>query len=118
MKNNLENIIAIKNAFFYSLNGIKYLLKERAFKQELFCGAILGFIEFFRNTSSAMLLYVFSSFMLILLAEALNSAIESVVNRISFEKHELSKKAKDIGSAAVFIAMLHFAIVWILSFFI
>ncbi len=118
MKNNLENIIAIKNAFFYSLNGIKYLLKERAFKQELFCGAILSFLEFFRNTSSAMLLYLFSSFMLILLAEALNSAIESVVNRISFEKHELSKKAKDIGSAAVFIAMLHFAIVWILSFFI
>ena len=116
MKNNLENILAVKKAFFYSINGIKYLLKERAFKQELFCGVILIFIEFFRNTSSAILLYLFSSFMLILLAEALNSAIESVVDRISIEKHELSKKAKDIGSAVVFIAMFHFTIIWVLSF--
>ena len=54
--------------------------------------------------------------MLILLMEALNSAIEAAIDRISQEKHELSKKAKDIGSAAVFIAMIHFAIVWILSF--
>lgn len=118
MENRLKNIVAIKNAFFYSISGIKYLLKERAFKQELFCGVILSFIELFRNTSFAMLLYLFSSFVLILLAEALNSAIEAVVDRISIEKHELSKKAKDIGSAAVFVVMLHFVIVWIFSFFI
>lgn len=119
MQNNtfFKNIIAIKNAFFYSVNGIKYLLKERAFKQELFCGFVLGVIELFRNTSYSMLLYMFSSFILILLAESLNSAIEAAIDRISLEKHELSKKAKDIGSAAVFIAMLHFAVIWILSFF-
>jgi len=113
-----KNIIAIKNAFFYSVNGIKFLLKERAFKQEIFCGVILSLIELFRNTSYYMLLYMFSSFILILLAESLNSAIEVAIDRISFEKNELSKKAKDIGSAAVFITMLHFAIIWILSFFI
>lgn len=112
----LKNIISIKNALFYSLNGLKYLLKERAFKQELLCGVVLGFIELFRNTSSLMRIYLFSSFILILLAEALNSAIETVVNRISLENHELSKKAKDIGSAAVFITMLHFTVVWLVSF--
>ena len=116
MKNFIKNILAVKNAFFYSLSGLRYLLKERAFKQELFCGIALGCIELFRSTPSSMLFYLFSSYMLILLMEALNSAIEAAIDRISQEKHELSKKAKDIGSAAVFIAMIHFAIVWILSF--
>ena len=58
---------------------------------------------------------MFSAYVLILLAEAINSAIETTSDRISPEKHELSKKAKDIASAAVFIAIIHFAIVWILS---
>lgn len=116
MKNSVKNLSAIKNALFYSLSGIKFLLKERAFKQELVCGLLLAFIELFRNTSIPMLLYLFSSYILILLAEALNSAIETVVDRISLQNHELSKKAKDIGSAVVFIAMLHFGIIWILSF--
>lgn len=115
MKN---DILAIKNAFFYSLSGLRYLLRERAFKQELCCGIILFFIEIFRNTPLAFLLYLFSSYMLILLIEALNSGIEAAIDRISPEKHELSKKAKDIGSAAVFIAMLHFGVIWIISFFL
>ena len=59
---------------------------------------------------------MFSSYMLILFAEAFNSAIEATVDRIGIERHELSKKAKDIASASVFITMVHFAIVWILSF--
>ena len=106
------------NAFFYSMSGLKYLLKERAFKQELMVFAVLAVIECFRNTSLPMLLYMFSSYMLILLAEALNSAVEAAVDRIGSEKHELSKKAKDIGSAAAFIMMVHFGIVWLLSFFL
>jgi diacylglycerol kinase (ATP) len=62
------------------------------------------------------MLYLFSSYFFVLIVEAINSAIEITVNRISFEKHNLSKKAKDIGSAAVFFAILHLGIVWILSF--
>ena len=77
---------------------------------------LLGIIEIFRDTSLNMRLYLFSSFMLILFAEAMNSAIEATVDRVGLEKHELSKKAKDIGSAAVFITMVHFAITWVLSF--
>ena len=112
----MKSIIAIKEAFFYSISGLKYLLVERAFCQELMVMALLGIVECFRDTTLSMRLYLFASYMLVLLAEAINSAIEATVDRISLKKHELSKKAKDIASAAVFITMVHFAIVWILSF--
>lgn len=112
----MKSLIAIKDAFFYSMSGLKYLLKERAFCQELIVMALLVIIECFRDTPLNMRLYLFSSFMLILFAEAMNSAIEATVDRVGLEKHELSKKAKDIGSAAVFITMVHFAITWVLSF--
>ena len=112
----MRSIIAIKDAFFYSMSGMKYLLKERAFCQELVVMVLLGIVECFRDTPLNMRLYLFTSYMLILLAEALNSSIEATVDRISLERHELSKKAKDIGSAATFIMMLHFGIIWILSF--
>ena len=112
----MKSIIKIKDAFFYSVNGMKYLLKERAFCQELIVMTILAVIEIFRDTSFSMRLYMFSSFVLILFAEAVNSAIEATVDRVGLERHELSKQAKDIASAAVFITMVHFAIVWILSF--
>ena len=116
MKVFIKNLFAIKNAFFYTLSGLKYLIKERPFRQELGIAVILIFIEFFKNTSFSMLIYLISSYFLILITEGINSAIESIIDRISSERHELSKKAKDIGSAVVFIAMVHFGIVWILSF--
>ncbi|MBQ7524560.1 MAG: diacylglycerol kinase [Alphaproteobacteria bacterium] len=108
-------IRAIKNALFYSLSGLRYLLRERAFSQELAVFISLAVVELFRNTPLLWRLYMFSAYVLILLAEAMNSAIETTVDRVSLGKHELSKKAKDIASAAVFIAIIHFAIVWILS---
>ena len=112
----MKSLIAIKDAFFYSMSGFRYLIKERAYKQEHLAFAILCIIEIFRNTSIYMRLYLFSSCVLIMFAEAVNSAIEATVDRIGTERHELSKKAKDIASAAVFITMVHFLIVWILSF--
>lgn len=112
----MKDIIVIKNAFFYSMSGLKYLLKERAFRQELAVAVLLGIVELFRDTSPTIRLYLFTSYMLILLAEALNSAIEATVDRIGPELHEFSKKAKDIGSAAAFLMMVHFGVVWVLSF--
>lgn len=112
----ISDIKAVKNAFFYSVSGLKFLLKERAFRQELVVFCFLVVLEFFRSTPMPMLLYMFSSYMLIFLAEAGNSAIEATIDRIGAERHELSKKAKDIGSAVAFIMMVHFGIVWIMSF--
>lgn len=114
----VDVIRKLSAAFFYSLNGIRYLLKERAFRQELIVFAVLLIVEIFRQTSTAMRLYLLTSYFLIFMAEALNSAIEAAIDRIGLERHELSKRAKDIGSAAAFIMMVHFGIVWILSFVI
>ena len=55
-----------------------------------------------------------ASVLLVLIIELLNSAIEAVVDRISPEKHELAKRAKDAGSAAVFVALLNLVLVWAL----
>ncbi|MDR0942646.1 MAG: diacylglycerol kinase [Holosporales bacterium] len=121
MQRNMKKIcdvLAIKSALLYSLNGLKYLLKERAFCQELLGGIALVIAELFRDTPIFMLVYIYFSYFLILFAESINSGIEAAVDRIGLEKHELSKKAKDIGSAIVFLAIMHFCIVWIASFFI
>ncbi|MDR3143848.1 MAG: diacylglycerol kinase [Puniceicoccales bacterium] len=90
----------------YSLDGLAYLLQERAFREELLVGGILWGISFQRIgycTPQALLTLAWG---LVLLTEALNSAIESLVNLLSPRKHSLAKRAKDIGSAAVFIAVL------------
>ncbi|MCR4623299.1 MAG: diacylglycerol kinase [Alphaproteobacteria bacterium] len=99
------------NAFFYSLSGIKFLLQERAFLQEIMLGVILFVLMFFSQNTKAEILYIFSSYCLVLITESLNTCIETVVNRISLKKDPLSKKAKDIGSAAVFFALVHLGMV-------
>jgi diacylglycerol kinase (ATP) len=91
------------------------MFKERAFRQEILLGFCLVALELFRTTPLHIRFYLFSSFALILTIECLNSAIETVIDRISLEAHHLSKRAKDIGSAAVLIALLHFGIVWLWS---
>jgi diacylglycerol kinase (ATP) len=114
----LKNVIKTKDAVFYSLSGLKFLLNERAFRHELYLGFLLIIIELFRKTPAAMLLYMFSSYVIVLISEAANTAIESTIDRISASQHELSKRAKDIGSAAVFISIVHLVAVWIVSWFI
>lgn len=58
-----------------------------------------------------------SVLLLVLIVELLNSAIEAVVDRFGGEEHELSGRAKDIGSAAVFIALMNVIVVWTLVLF-
>ena len=113
MKINLK-ISKIFSALIHSLDGLKYLFKERAFVQEIIFGIVVC-ISLFLSTSLLMnKLYVFSSYCLILIVEAINTSIETTINRISMQKHPLSKKAKDIGSTAVFVTMIHFAITFII----
>ena len=109
---------SLKNATRNSLSGLKYMLTERAFLQELFLIPILLIYAFSKNFEAQFLLYLFSSYLLVLLAEIINTAIESVVDRISFEFHELSKKAKDIASFAIMLALFHLVCVMIFGFLI
>ncbi|MDR2458606.1 MAG: diacylglycerol kinase [Holosporales bacterium] len=101
-----------------SISGLKFLVSERAFRQELYVGVALVVVELCRSSSAMVLCYIAISYILVLLTEAINSAIEATIDRISLEKHHLSKKAKDIGSAAVLIAIMHLCIAWVVSFFL
>ncbi|MDR0640443.1 MAG: diacylglycerol kinase [Holosporales bacterium] len=115
----MKSILAIKSALLYSIDGVGALVKERAFRQELLLGGVLAGIESsIGNKSALILLYLLGSYLLILITECINSAIEAVIDRIGPERHLLSKKAKDLGSAAVFMALIHFGIAWTASWFI
>ncbi|MDR1365274.1 MAG: diacylglycerol kinase [Holosporales bacterium] len=107
-----------RDALLNSVSGIRFLISERAFRQELYVGLVLIAVELFRSSSVFMLLYIFASYFLVLLMEAVNSAIETTIDRIGLERHPLSKKAKDIGSAAVLISIIHLCIAWMTSFFL
>lgn len=104
----MKLITKLMKATKNSVNGLRYLLEERAFLQELLLFPVLSIFLITYEASSLAKLYCVFSYLLLLIVEALNTAVEAVVDRISLEKHELSKKAKDIGSAAVFISLIHF----------
>ena len=66
------------------------------------------------NVTQRLLLV--ASFMLVLVVEMINSAIEAAVDRISLDIHPLAKRAKDMGSAAVFLALMNAILIWIMIF--
>jgi len=97
----------------FSSQGLKAAYKnEEAFRQEVWLGLILLPLAFVFADSGVELALLIGSLILVLIVELLNSAIEAVVDRISLEKHELSGRAKDIGSAAVSFALLNVGVVW------
>ena len=105
----------VRNAFFYSMAGFSAAYKnEDAFRQEVLLSLILIPLAFFLPVSGIGRAIMIGSILLVLMIELLNSAIEATVDRISIEHHSLAKQAKDIGSAAVFVALANVAIVWTL----
>lgn len=96
----------------YSLQGLKWALKETAFRHELLlCLIGIPLACWLADTPIEMALMI-GSLLLILVAELLNSAIESVVDLVSPNYHPLAGRAKDLGSASVFICMLICLLVW------
>ena len=114
-KTGLKRLI---NAFRYSINGYKEAFKNEAvFQQEFFLSLILipaGFLIGESGTQKALLV---SSIVIIPIVELLKSVVEAAVDRISFDNHHLAKRAKDIGSAAVFLAIGNAFITWIVILF-
>lgn len=103
------------NALHYSLAGLQAAYRhEDAFRQETWLALLLIPIALFMPVSNLGKAMMVASVLLVLIVELLNSAIEAVVDRISLEQHPLAKRAKDIGSAAVFISLLNVLAVWIL----
>jgi diacylglycerol kinase (ATP) len=103
------------NALGYSLQGMASAFRyEGAFRQECLLAVLLipaALLIPLSGTERALLI---ASVLLVLIAELLNSAVEAAVDRISLENHPLAKRAKDIGSAAVFLSLINVAVVWLL----
>lgn len=108
----------LMNAFGYSLEGFKAAFKhEDAFRQEVFLSLILIPLAFFLESEALHRILMIGSIFLVLIVELLNSAVEAVVDRVSIERHALAKRAKDIGSAAVFVALANVVMTWGLILF-
>ena len=90
---------------------------EDAFRQEVLLAAILIPLALFLPATGLGKALMVTSVLLVLVVELLNSAIEATVDRISFENHQLAKRAKDIGSAAVFVSLWNVVVVWGLVLF-
>lgn len=106
------------NALFYSLDGFKAAWRhEDAFRQEAILALILIPLAFVLADAALERALMIASVLLVLMVELINSAIEATVDRISLENHQLAKRAKDIGSAAVLIALFNVLVVWGLVLF-
>ncbi|WP_323814438.1 diacylglycerol kinase [Cellvibrio sp. NN19] len=106
-------IARIIDAFGYSMKGFAAVWKyEAAFRQEVVLAIILIPTAFWLAQTHIELILLISSVFWVLMAELANSSVEAVVDRTGSERHELSGRAKDIGSALVFISLLLLAIVW------
>lgn len=108
----------VLNAFFYSIDGMKAALRhEDAFRQEMLLAVILIPLAIFLEPGAVGRALMIASVLLVLIVELLNSAVEAAVDRISFEHHHLIKRAKDMGSAAVLVALLNVCVIWGLILF-
>ena len=112
-KTGVTGIKRIINATGYSWLGLKAAYKhESAFRQEVWLAACMVPLGFYLGqdwTDRAMLV---CSVLFVLVVELLNSGIEAVVDRVGDEPHKLSGRAKDMGSAAVLIALVMVAVIW------
>lgn len=111
-KTGLKRLI---NAFGYSIAGTLAAFKhEDAFRQEVILNIILIPVALYYGQTSIEQTLMISSLLLIIIVELLNSSIEATVDRISVKHHKLAKRAKDIGSAAVFFSLINAAAIWFL----
>jgi diacylglycerol kinase (ATP) len=103
------------NALFYSLSGLKLAFHhESAFRQEIVLAAVLIPIAITLPVGDAERVLLIGTVLLVMIVELLNSSVEAAVDRIGFDTHRLSKRAKDIGSAAVLVALVLLGTTWLL----
>ncbi|MBO1929224.1 diacylglycerol kinase [Providencia rettgeri] len=115
MASQVKGFTRVIKAAGYSLKGLKAAwVNEAAFRQESVAAIIAIFITFYLDISYIDRILLVSSVVLVAIVELLNSAIEAVVDRIGSEYHELSGRAKDIGSAGVFVSIGLALFIWAL----
>ncbi len=100
-------------AFGYSMQGLKAAWQyEEAFRLELLTLIVMLPAALWLGGNGVERALLVGSLLLVLVVELINSAIEAVVDRVSTDHHTLAGRAKDIGSAAVFMALVNVAVVW------
>jgi diacylglycerol kinase (ATP) len=105
----------ILNAAGYSWAGLTAAFQhENAFRQEVFLALVLIPLALFLGETGIERGLMIGAVLIVLIVELLNSAIEAAVDRISLENHQLIKRAKDMGSAAVMIALINVVVIWTL----
>ena len=108
----------IVDATRVSLEGVAAAARhERAFRLELAALAVAAPLGWWLGDNGVERALLIASVLLVLIVELVNSAIEATVDRISLERHDLAKRAKDLGSAAVMLSIVNAALVWLLTLF-
>ncbi|QUM90240.1 diacylglycerol kinase [Moritella sp. 36] len=118
-KPGFTGLTRIIKATGYSFQGLRDAFKyESAIRQELLLLIILTPVALLLNVSNVEKILLIAPLVLVFIVELLNSAIEAVVDRIGSEHHILSGRAKDIGSAAVFVSLCLTAFIWFMIVFL
>jgi diacylglycerol kinase (ATP) len=103
----------VVQALFNSFAGLADAWRgESAFRQELLLAAVLIPVACWVHVTRIERAALIASVLLVLIVELLNSSVEAAIDRISFDRHRLSRQAKDLGSAAVLVALVLLAVVW------
>jgi diacylglycerol kinase (ATP) len=114
-----NHFVRLYKACGYSIAGLKAAFKyEQAFQLEIYLSLILIPLAIWLAYTPIELILMIGSWVLVMIVELFNSAIEATVDRIGTEKHELSGRAKDIGSAAVMISVLLSVFTWLAILFL
>ncbi len=111
----VKTIQKLKKASIYSFDGLKAAYQDEfAFRLELLVGIIALPVALFLGKTYVERALLMSTLLIVLVTELLNSAVETTLNRMDRTWNPLTKKAKDLGSAAVFITIINALVVWIL----
>ena len=106
------------HAFGYSLAGLRAAWGETAFRQEAIAAIVLIPAACWLGRNWLETLLLIGATLAVLVVELLNTGIEAAIDRIGPERHDLSKKAKDMGSAAVLLALSFAVVAWLSALFI
>ncbi|MGE4314093.1 MAG: diacylglycerol kinase [Pseudobdellovibrionaceae bacterium] len=101
------------NAARFSMQGLRACFRtEEAFRQEVYASIVLIPLGFYLGDTPIERALLVSAVLFVMIVELLNTAVERAIDRISFERHNLSKESKDMGSAAVLLAIAIAAVIW------
>ena len=109
-----KNTSHLRKALGWSLAGLASAWRETAFRQEIYSLCVLAPLALWLGSSGLERAVLLASLLLVLIVELINTAVESTIDRIGPERHLLSGRAKDLASAAVFIALINAVLVWLL----